>query len=139
MKLPDRHVIAALLHLVLDIASSLIALVAQHFGEYPFQRIVTHFARQGLIAIITDVNRSAIEMATLLSSIGIMTLQLSHILHRTQHTGDNELVERQSLGIKTVVECLADVLQHQSGSWYEVRNRAGQAVDMPVRTLSDIH
>ena len=66
----DGHVEAALLNLVLDIATVLLAHVAEHFGEHPLERIVLNLTAMrafgildGLVAVIADVERGAVEMA----------------------------------------------------------------------------
>ena len=79
--LSDRHVETALFHLVLDVATAFITLVAQNFGQHPFQGIVTHLALQGLVAVVANVYRSAIEVTTLLSGIGVVALKFGNILH----------------------------------------------------------
>lgn len=111
MILPYRHVEAALLDFVLNIAAAFLALVAQHLGEYPLEGVVTNGFGNRVIAIVADVKGGAEEMARTVSSILVMSLQLRHIVHAAQHTGDDELVEGNALDIETVVESLSDVLE----------------------------
>lgn len=67
-----------------------------------------------------------------------MTLQLGHIVHGTQDAGDDELVEGNTLDIEAVVEGLTYVLQQDGSTWHQIRNAAGQPIDMIERTLADV-
>ena len=86
---PYRHVETALLHLILDVATALLAHIPKYLAEYPFERIVAHHtARRSpgilnrLIAIITDVKRRTIEMAGVLRRIAVAPTEFRHILLR---------------------------------------------------------
>ena len=109
-RLSDGHVKTALLDFVLDIATSQFALVAQHLGENPLQRVVTHGALHGLVAIIADVERGAVKMAGVLRSVGIVSLQAGDVFHGTQQTGNDELLHGYALLVEAVEERLTDVL-----------------------------
>ena len=52
-----------LLNFVFDIATALIALVAENFGEYPLEGVVADGSRDGMVTVVTDVNRGTEEMA----------------------------------------------------------------------------
>ena len=99
-----------LLDFVFDIATALIALVAENFGEYPLEGIVADGSCDGMVTVVADVNRGTEEMARAFGGIGVVALQLGDVVDGAQHAGDDELVERHALIIQAVVECLSDVL-----------------------------
>ena len=136
--LPDRHVEAALLDFVLDVAAAFLTLVAEHFGEYPLEGVVTNGLGDRVIAVVADVEGGAEEVARAVGGILVMALQLCHIVHAAQHAGDDELVEGHALDIEAVVEGLPDVLQQKGSTGNEVRNGAGETVNMIVRALADV-
>ena len=70
-----------LLDLVLNETALLVAEIAQHFRKYPLQRIVAHLtSTYGMIAVVTDVEGSAIEVTGVLGGIAITTAQFGHII-----------------------------------------------------------
>ena len=117
----------ALLHFVLDVATSRLTHIAQNFGEYPLQRVITHLATtrpigvlDSLVAVVADIKGGAVEMAGVLCGIAIATAQLHHVLLRPQHTGDNDLMKGHTFHVKTVEEGLSDVLQQHRGTWHQI-------------------
>ena len=84
---------AALLHLIFNIAAVLVAEIAEHLGEHPFQGIILHLSARLftglnlLVAVVTDIEGSTIKMARILGSITVSGTQFRHIilgaLHRT--------------------------------------------------------
>lgn len=137
--LPDSHVETALLYLVLDVAAFLFAHVAQHLGKHPFQSVVAHLAAYGMVTVVTNVERSAIQVAGVLRGIAVMPTELYHIVPGTQDTGDYQLVQRNALGIETVEKGLPDVLQEHCGTRHKIRYGAIHAVNMIVGTDTDVH
>ena len=100
---------AALLDLVLDVAASLLADIAEHLREHPFERVALHGTALRLSgrrdrgeAIIADVERGAEEVATLLSGIPITLLEASHIVLRPQDTRHDNLMEWNTFYIQAV-------------------------------------
>ena len=71
----NGHMETTLLHFIFDITTALFAHIAQYFRKDPFQCVVAH-----LLAIVADVERGAIEMARILSSIAIAATQFNYIL-----------------------------------------------------------
>ena len=131
---------AALLHLVFDVAAALLAHIAEHLGEHPFQGIIANLTARRtirilhrLVAIVADVERGAIEMARVLSGIAVATTQFYHIFLRTEHTGNYQLMEGHTLHVKTIVEGLSDVLQQDGCMGHQIRNAGIKRVDMIVR------
>ena len=117
----------ALLHLIFDIAAALFPHIAQHLGEHPFQRIVANLATRRpigvlhrLIAVVADIESGAVEVARVLCGIAITAAQLHDIILRTEHAGDNDLVEGNALHIETVEESLSDVLQQHGSMRHEI-------------------
>lgn len=59
---------ATLLHLIFNIAAVLVAEIAKHLGEHPFQGIILHLAARLftglnlLVAVVADIEGSTIEM-----------------------------------------------------------------------------
>ena len=112
-----RDVEAALLDLILDVAPARLAHVVKHFAQHPLQRVVRNLptyintrSRDRLIAVVTDVERRAIHMATILRGILIVTTQTLHVSLAAQDAGDHETMERHALHLKTVEETVPDVL-----------------------------
>lgn len=66
---------APLLHLIFDIAAVLVAEIAEHLGEHPFQGIILHLSARLftglnlLVAVVADIEGSTIEMTRILGSI----------------------------------------------------------------------
>ena len=64
--LPRRNMETTLLHLVLNIASALLAHIVQHLGQYPFQRVVLNLSAfltwrlNGLVTIVADIEGGTI-------------------------------------------------------------------------------
>ena len=112
-----RDVETALVDFVFYPAAVVLPHVAQHFAQYPFQRVVAHHAAAFawgfycLVAVVGDVKGGAIHVAAVLCGVGISFAEMCHILLATQHAGHDNLVERHSLGLKAVEEGAAYVLQ----------------------------
>ena len=73
-----RNVEAALLNLVLNEAPLLLAHIAEHLREHPLQRVVAHLSaarsvgvRHGVIAVVADVERGAVEVARVLGGVRV--------------------------------------------------------------------
>ena len=129
-----------LLHLVLDIATARLPHVAQHFGEHPLQRVVAHLTARrpigildGLVTVVAYIEGSAIEMAGVLSGIAVATTELGHIVLRTEHTRNDDLMERYALHIETVEESLTNILQQYSSMGHEIGNTRIEGIDMIIR------
>ena len=140
-----RHVETALLHLVFDVAALLLAHITEHLTEHPLQRIVAHHAAtrpigilHRLIAVVADIERRAVEMAGVLGGITVTATQLCDIVLRTEHAGDNQLVEGHTLHIETVEERLADVLQQDGSSRHEIWDARLERIDMEIRIGTNI-
>ena len=80
----------ALLHLIFDIAASRLTHIAQHLGEHPFQRVVAHHPSRRavwifhrLIAVVANIEGSAIEMTRVLGGIAVTATELHHVLLRS--------------------------------------------------------
>ena len=112
-----RDMETALVDFVFYPAAVVLPHVAQHFAQYPFQRVVAHHAAAlawgfyCLVAVVGDVKGGAIHVAAVLCGVGISFAEMGHILLATQHAGHDNLVERHSLGLKAVEEGAAYVLQ----------------------------
>ena len=112
-----RDVETALVDFVFYPAAVVLPHVAQHFAQYPFQRVVAHHAAAFawgfycLVAVVGNVKGGAIHVAAVLCGVGISFAEMGHILLATQHAGHDNLVERHSLGLKAVEEGAAYVLQ----------------------------
>ena len=50
----------ALLDLILDVGTVLLANVAKHLREHPLQRIVAHLLVQGVVTVVADVEGGTI-------------------------------------------------------------------------------
>ena len=136
--LSDGHVETTLFDFIFDVATTLLTLVAKHLGEHPLQGIVAHLAADRLVTVVADVEGGAEEVAGAVGGVLVVALQTGDVVHRAQHAGDDKLIEGHSLDIKAIVESLSDVLEQDGGTWHEVRNAAGEAVNVVVRTLADI-
>ena len=136
--LSDGHVETTLFDFIFNIATTLLALVAKHLGEHPFQGIVAHLTADGLVTVVADVESGAEEVAGAVGGVLVVALQTGDVVHRAQHAGDDKLIEGHSLDIEAIVEGLSDVLEQDGGTRHEVRNAAGEAVNVVVRTLADI-
>ena len=135
----------ALLHFVLDVTALLLAHVAEHLAEHPLQRVVAHHAAtrpsgilHRLIAVVADIEGRAVEMTGVLGGIAVTATQLHHIVLRTKHAGDNQLVEGHTLHVETVEERLADVLQQDGSSRHEVWDARIERIDMIIGIGTDI-
>jgi len=135
----------ALLDLVLDVAAILFAQITQHLGEYPLQRVVAHLAATGaigvldrLVSVVADVEGSAVEVAGILRGISVAPTELRHILLRTEHAGNDDLMQGHALDIETVEECLADVLQQHGGTGHEVGNARIERIDVVIGIRTNI-
>ena len=91
--LSDGNMEAALLHLVLDVAATLLTNVAQHLAQHPLERIVLYgtalrFSRRGDSgkAVIADIESGTKEVATLTGSIAVTTLQVGYIVFCPKNT-----------------------------------------------------
>ena len=69
-----------------------------------------------MIAVIADVKGGSKEVTGTFGSILVVTLQTRNIILGAQNAGDDELLEGNSLDIKTVLESLTDVLQQQGST-----------------------
>ena len=94
---------AALLNLIFDIATTILTHIVKHLAEDKLQCVVTDLTTtgtlwilNGLIAIVADIERGAVEMTRLLGCIWIILTQLGHIDLRTEHTGDYEAMQRHT-------------------------------------------
>ena len=90
---------AALLNLVLNETTLLLAHIAEHLREHPLQRVVAHLSAarsvgvlNGVVAVVADVERSALEMARVLGGVRVTAAQFLHICITAQHRCHNNLV-----------------------------------------------
>ena len=130
----------ALLHFVFDVAAALFTHIAQHLGEHPLQRVVAHHAARGavgilnrLIAVITDVEGGAVEMAGVLGGIAVAPAELHHIVLRAQHARDDEFMEGHTFHVEAVEERLTDILQKHGGPGHQIRNAGVERIDVIIR------
>ena len=135
-----------MLHLIFDITTILVAEVTQHLTQYPFQTVVTNlsagrpFGRfHRLVAVIADVDRCAIQVATVIRSIEIATAQTFHITLGAGDTGDDNLVERDILHIEAVEERLADVVEQNGRTRHEIWNAGGEIIDMEIGVAAHVN
>ena len=96
------YVEASLLHLITDVATSLLAYVAKYFGEHPLQRVVGYRTIDMGITIVGDVKRSAKPVATFRTCISITLLQIAHIFLTTQDAGDDDAMQGYSFHEKGI-------------------------------------
>ena len=73
----------ALFDFVLDVTAAVLTHVAEHLGKHPLQCIVTYLTGDGLIAVVTDIDSCAVEVAGILGSVTIATTQAGYIFLRT--------------------------------------------------------
>ncbi len=80
----------ALLYFIFDVATPLFSHITQYLGEYPFQRIIANLSSRWtigvlyrLVAVVTNVKSSAVEMTGILCGIPVTTTKLNHIFLRT--------------------------------------------------------
>ena len=80
----------ALLYFIFDVATPLFSHITQYLGEYPFQRIIANLSSRWtigvlyrLVAVVTNVKSSAVEMTGVLCGIPVTTTKLNHIFLRT--------------------------------------------------------
>ena len=89
---------ATLVHLIFNIAAVLVAEIAEHLGEHPFQGIILHLSARLftglnlLIAVVTDIEGSTIEMARILGSIAVSGTQFRHIILGAQNARHDNLM-----------------------------------------------
>ncbi len=130
---------ATLLYFILDVATVLVAHIAQHLAEHPFQRVVTNLSTSRsfgifdrLVAVIADIEGGAVEVTGVLGGIAVTAAQFGDILLRTEHTGHNDLMHGDALDIQTVEERLTDILQQHGGTRHQVGNAGVKRVDMEI-------
>ena len=89
---------ATLVYLVLHVADPIVSEVLENFRENPFQCVVARLtdagrARllNGVVLVIADVERRAVEMATVVGGIAIMLAQAEDIVLGTRDGGDDNL------------------------------------------------
>ena len=135
-----------LLHLIFDVATILLAHVAQHLREYPLQRIVAHHTTTGaiwilhrLVAVIADIESGAIKMTGILRSITITPTEFHHILLRAEHAGNNDLMQRHTLYVETIEECLPNILQQYGCTRHEIGYARIKRINVVIRVGSHIN
>lgn len=74
----------ALLYFIFDVATPLFSHITQYLGEYPFQRIIANLSSRWtigvlyrLVAVVTNVKSSAVEMTGILCGIPVTTTKLT--------------------------------------------------------------
>lgn len=119
---------AALVNLVFNETTLLLAHIIKNLRENPFQGVVSHFTTlrplgilNRLVSVVADINCSAIKMAGILCSIDVASTEFLHIRLCAQHAGSDNLMQRNAFGIKGVEECTSDVLKQYSRTRYEIR------------------
>lgn len=133
---------ASLVDLILHQTAVVLPKIIKYLSQYPFQRIIPHRPPTGsigifyrFIAIVAKVESGAIAMATVLGGVGIMTTKLLHVVLAAHHTGDNHLMKRDSLMLKTVEEVAADVLQQDGSTGNEIGLAVAQTIDVEIKLL----
>ena len=95
--LSHRDVEASLLHFVFNVAAVGGAQIVEHFAEHPFKRIVAYTTAgrtvgilNRFVAIVGNIERSAIAMAAIFGRIAVMSAQCGHVCLAAQHARDDE-------------------------------------------------
>ena len=123
---------AALLHLIFDIAAVLVAEIAEHLGEHPFQGIILHLAAwlftglNLLIAVVTDIEGGTIKMARILGSITVSGTQFRHVILGTQNARHDNLMQRNALDLQRIEIGTTNILEQHRGTRHQVRNTVVQ-------------
>lgn len=127
---------APLLHLIFDIAAVLVAEIAEHLGEHPFQGIILHLSARLftglnlLVAVVADIEGSTIEMTRILGSITVSGTQFRHIILGAQNARHDNLMQRNALNLQRIEIGTADILEQHRGTRHQVRNTVVQLVDI---------
>jgi hypothetical protein len=94
----------ALLYLVLYVASTGFAEIAEHFGEDPLEGVAPHGSTRffvgigdGFEAVVADVDGGTEAVAALLGCVTVVASQLLHIFLGAQHGAYDYLVEGDAL------------------------------------------
>lgn len=136
---------AALMHLILDVASSGLPHIAQHLSEYVFERVVAYLPAMlsrglhGAITVVAHVEGGAIEVTAVLGGVTIMSAQALHILLSAQHTRHDDLVKGNAFDLQTVEERLPDVLQQHGGTWHKIGYAVMKLIYVEIGIAPDIH
>ena len=77
-------------------------------------------------------------MARVLSGIAVATTQFGHIVLRTEHTGDDDLMKGYALHVEAVEECLSDVLQQHGGMGHQIGYAGIKGIDVIIGIGSHI-
>ena len=99
---------APLLHLIFDIAAVLVAEIAEHLGEHPFQGIILHLSARLftglnlLVAVVAYIEGSTIEMTRILGSIAVSGTQFRHIILGAQNARHDNLMQRNALNLQRI-------------------------------------
>ena len=119
--------VTALFYFVFHIAALISAHIVQDFAEHPFERIVLYLTTFGaigvlncLIAVVTDIECSTVEMARVLCRIFVVVPQLIHIILCTQHAGHNHFMERHLFHLQTIKESPSNIVQQygKPSNWF---------------------
>ncbi len=136
---------ATLFHLIFNIAAVLVAEIAEHLGEHPFQGIILHLSARLftglnlLVAVVADIEGSTIEMTRILGSIAVSGTQFRHIILGTQNARHDNLMQRNALDLQRIEISPADILEQHRGARHQVRNTVVQFVDIKERIAAHIH
>lgn len=104
MHLTSSYMKTTLFQLIFDIASVRFAKITKHLGQYQFQRIRTDILHGPAIRVlylieptVTYIESGPEGMGRVGGSIPIATAKAFHIVCRTKHGGDNDLIRIQPL------------------------------------------
>ena len=76
-------------------------------------------------------------MAGVLCGVSISTSQFHHILLRTEHTGNDDTMQGNTLYIKTVEKSLTNILQEGGGMRYQIGNAGIEFIDVIIGIGAD--
>ena len=134
---------AALLHFVLNVATSFGAQVAQHLAEHPLEGVVAHFAAlfargaNGVVAVVGNVEGCGEAMAALLGGVAVALAQPGQVALGAQDAGDDYLVKRHALEVERVEEVAANLGEQVGCARHEIGNAVGhRAVHDDVGTAA---
>ncbi len=131
---------------VADVTDALVAEVAQYFGQDIFEPAVPNLFGLRVIGgnytvktIVTDVEGRTMLVATVFGCVAVDAAQAAHVFFRTQHGGDNELVEGETFPLERVNKVAGYFREQTLRTWYQIGNGVGEMMHTIIRIVRDAH